>query len=196
MNTASEPILGAAERLEALATKHSEWSPWLSVVREVIAELTGPAWDTQPPRTVAGTDVSPQLAGAVLQPNSPAVANLLDRLIGVARSNGLDALTGPARGAPKTPVDEALAVFVATVNGDDAQLDQQALRAGAKPEGWRALVQLLPMPYLHACARRWMASPRTAWSQGYCPVCGAWPAFAEIRGIQRARHLRSGRCRG
>jgi FdhE protein len=30
--------------------------------------------------------------------------------------------------------------------------------------------------------------------EGYCPVCGAWPAFAEARGIERSRHLRCGRC--
>jgi FdhE protein len=194
MSTATKPTLGAVARLDALATTNSEWAPWLSVVREVIADLTCPAWDIQPPGAVTGTGVSPQLAGAVLRPDGPAVAHLLDRLSGVARSNGLDALAGPARRAPATRVDEALAVFVATVNGDDAELAQQALRAGATPEGWGALTQLLPMPYLHACARRWPTSPRSTWSQGYCPVCGAWPAFAEVRGIQRARHLRCGRC--
>jgi FdhE protein len=32
--------------------------------------------------------------------------------------------------------------------------------------------------------------------EGYCPVCGAWPAFAEVRGIERSRYLRCGRCAG
>ena len=32
--------------------------------------------------------------------------------------------------------------------------------------------------------------------EGYCPVCGAWPAFAEMRGIERSRYLRCGRCGG
>jgi FdhE protein len=27
-------------------------------------------------------------------------------------------------------------------------------------------------------------------------VCGAWPAFAEVRGIERSRHYRCGRCGG
>jgi FdhE protein len=31
---------------------------------------------------------------------------------------------------------------------------------------------------------------------GYCPLCGAWPAFAEVRGIERLRYLRCGRCGG
>jgi FdhE protein len=192
--TLSNPALSAVARLDALATAHTEWAPWLCVVREAIAELSNPAWDAHPPQMIEGAGLSPQLAGAGLRPDGPAVAHLLDRLIGVARAQGLVALAGPVIGAPATPVDEALAVFLAAVNGDDAELGRQASRAGATPEGWRALAQLLPMPYLHACARRWAASPRTPWSQGCCPVCGAWPAFAEVRGIERARHLRCGRC--
>lgn len=198
MPPATHPIApqSAVERLDALATTHSEWAAWLHVVREVIADLTCSGWENQPPRTVAGTGTSPHLAGAVLQPDGPAVAQLLDRLCGVARANGLTALAGPADRTPTTPIDEALAVFLATVNSGDTglDLDQHALRAGATPEGWRALAYLLPMPYLQACARRWTANPPSTWSQGYCPVCGVWPAFAEVRGIQRVRHLRCGRC--
>jgi FdhE protein len=190
----SKPALSAIARLDALATTHTEWAPWLCVVREVIAELSSPAWDAHPPDTVAKASPSPHLSGAALRPDGPAVAQLLDRLSAVARAQGLEALVGPATCAPANRVDASLAVFLAAINGDDADLDRQASRAGATPEGWRALAQLLPMPYLHACARRWAATERTAWSQGYCPVCGAWPAFAEVRGIQRARHLRCGRC--
>jgi FdhE protein len=32
--------------------------------------------------------------------------------------------------------------------------------------------------------------------EAYCPVCGAWPALAEVRGIERSRHFRCGRCGG
>jgi FdhE protein len=34
------------------------------------------------------------------------------------------------------------------------------------------------------------------WVEGYCPVCGSWPAFAEVRGIERNRYFRCGRCGG
>jgi hypothetical protein len=50
----------------------------------------------------------------------------------------------------------------------------------------------VPIPLLHACRRRW--SVPKGWSEGYCPVCGAWPGFAEVRGVERARHLRCVRC--
>jgi formate dehydrogenase maturation protein FdhE len=50
----------------------------------------------------------------------------------------------------------------------------------------------VPMPLLHACRRRWTVS--ASWSQGYCPLCGAWPAFAELCGVERSRYLRCVRC--
>jgi FdhE protein len=197
MSTAAalpKPALSAISKLDALAALNTDWAPWLNVVREVIPELADPAWDTHPPHTMADTGLSPQLANAVLRPDGPAVVHLLTRLSAAARAQGLVELAGPDNRPPSTPVDESLEVFLASVNGEDAALDRQAYRAGATPEGWRALAQLLSMPYLHACARRWAAGPHTTWSQGFCPVCGAWPAFAEVQGIDHARHLRCGRC--
>jgi FdhE protein len=34
----------------------------------------------------------------------------------------------------------------------------------------------------------------TPWQHGYCPTCGAWPLFAEQRGIEQRRYLRCGVC--
>ena len=33
-----------------------------------------------------------------------------------------------------------------------------------------------------------------AWQQGYCPICGAWPLLAELRGVELKRRLRCGPC--
>jgi FdhE protein len=187
--------MSAVSRLDALAQTHPEWTAWLRVVREVAVELSSPAWDADPPRTTAGaSNLAPLLEGAALRPDGRAVARLLDRLTGVARAQGLHALAGGVGQSRETSSGDALAVFLAAVNGDHAALDLRASRTGASPEGLRALAQLLPMPYLHACARRWAASQRAPWAQGYCPVCGAWPAFAEVLGVERARQLRCGRC--
>jgi len=32
------------------------------------------------------------------------------------------------------------------------------------------------------------------WQRGYCPVCGAWPLLAELRGIELAQFLRCSAC--
>jgi hypothetical protein len=49
------------------------------------------------------------------------------------------------------------------------------------------------VPLLRACSERWRKHVPPAWSHGYCPVRGAWPALAEARGLERARRLRCGR---
>src|SRR5437879_6003270 len=36
----------------------------------------------------------------------------------------------------------------------------------------------------------------TDWAYGFCPICGSWPALAEKRGLDGARHLRCGCCGG
>lgn len=38
-------------------------------------------------------------------------------------------------------------------------------------------------------------SPEGAtWQKGYCPICGAWPVLAELRGVEMQRHLRCSAC--
>lgn len=197
--------MSAAAQLGALARSHPEWAPWLRVVAVLIDELANPAWDvlavelatahhaTPASAQESSPEFAPLLAGAVLRPDGPALASLFDRLADTARAQGLHAVAGD-RPPQATSAADALAVFLAAVNGNDAVLDLHAARLGAAPEGFRALAQLLPMPCLHSCARRWAAGAGAAWSQGYCPICGAWPALAELRGIARSRHLRCGRC--
>jgi FdhE protein len=187
--------MSAVSRLDALAQAHPEWSAWLRVVREVTGELSDPAWDESPPTTAPVSGLAPLLAGAALYPDGRAVARLFDRLTAVARAQQLQALVGDGNvPLATTSTDEALTIFLAAVNGDQEVLNVWASRTGASPEGFGTLAQLLPMPYLHACARRWAADPTPGWTQGYCPVCGSWPAFAEVRGVERSRHLRCGRC--
>src|SRR5262249_62324329 len=70
-----------------------------------------------------------------------------------------------------------------------------AAAASVKPELLRSLAMPGAMPLLRAGARLAGAPPAT-WSQGYCPLCGAWPTLAEARGLEGARQLRCGRCGG
>jgi FdhE protein len=70
---------------------------------------------------------------------------------------------------------------------DGAGAAPLATRAGLRP-------QETPIPLLHACRRQWNAILPKAWSHGYCPVCGGWPALAEMCGVERARYLRCVRC--
>jgi len=47
---------------------------------------------------------------------------------------------------------------------------------------------------LHACRRCWADAIPRDWGHGYCPLCGAWPGFAELCGVERTRYLRCVRC--
>lgn len=51
-----------------------------------------------------------------------------------------------------------------------------------------------PLALLHACRRRWADAVPRDWGLGYCPLCGAWPGFAELCGVERTRYLRCVRC--
>lgn len=187
--------MNTVDKLDKLGTAHPEWMPWLCVVREVVAALSSPLEHAKFVRMQAPAGPAPMLGGAALQPDARTLAPLLDRLMRVAHAQGLHAVVGHAPPARAIPSDEVLALFLSAINGEHAsRTEQRTLPAGASREGWHSLVQLLPMPYLHACARSWATHGGEPWSQGHCPVCAAWPAFAEVRGIARTRHLRCGRC--
>ena len=88
------------------------------------------------------------------------------------------------------------AVAEAFVNHPE-HLDQVALEAGVNPELLAMLAQLSARPILKAYAEHLapaLDAGREAWSRGYCPVCGAWPGLAELRGAAQLRHLRCLRC--
>jgi hypothetical protein len=72
----------------------------------------------------------------------------------------------------------------------DAALNLEPLEG---PEATRAQLGLLPllMAAGAACAP---AVAGSGWQLGICPICAAWPALAESRGIDRPRVMRCGRC--
>ena len=129
----------------------------------------------------------PWLARMQLRVKGEAIVRWLEDLAGSAQWG-----SAPTRKHTRFTPEQARALFEAALNMNDDRLDGYAAGAGAETHAFRALFALLPIPFLHACARR--MSPAMRWSEGYCPLCGAWPAFAENRGIERSRHLRCGRC--
>jgi FdhE protein len=87
-------------------------------------------------------------------------------------------------------------LFTASLSQDSDRINEIAAVSGADADALHAVIALLPVPFLHACNRRWASSISASWVEGYCPVCGSWPAFAEVRGIERNRYFRCGRCGG
>ena len=89
--------------------------------------------------------------------------------------------------APGVPLLEGIAP-------PEGPVERLRRKLAARPVPQAAIEAVLPLPFLHACRRRWASAVSPDWSRGYCPVCGAWPALVEICGVERRRYLRCGRC--
>jgi FdhE protein len=181
--------------LQELGRQRPEWQPWLAVIQEVLSETTDAKWDAAvPDRAEARESKVPLLAGATIALETNSLSRWTERLIRTACQSGTEkmATLKPALQAPS----DILALFKASLCQDGDSLNAIALALGADPEAFQAVVALAPVPFLHACNRRWAPAIAPSWVEGYCPVCGAWPAFAEVRGIERNRYFRCGRCAG
>jgi FdhE protein len=179
--------------LHDLKRRRPEWHAWLVVLENIVREIGASAWDAAVPAAVpVRASRAPLLAGATLAVPMRSVGRLWHRLIHAASCSGMPKM---ARMELALHADgDTSPLFTAAVCQDGDRVNEVAARAGVDAEALQALIALWPMPFLHACSRRWASASVNGWVEGYCPVCGAWPAFAEVRGIERSRHYRCGRC--
>jgi len=148
---------------------------------EIALEEPSRAWESAAIAREDRPPGAPLLHGAVLRLDAPRAMTLVRRL---ARAAGI-----PAR----REIDSRAAIRAAIAR-DDASLAAMAERCGASASAFAVVAQVAAMPLLHAAARGLDDKAALAWQRGYCPVCGAWPSIAEIRGIERERRLRCGCC--
>ena len=181
--------------LQDLKRQHPEWEPWLAVIQEILSEAANPKWDAVVPvRTEAQQDKVPLLAGVTLGLEKSSVRRVLEQLIRIAYRSGTPKM---ATLEPTLHAElDILTLFKMSVCQDTDRIGETAAFVGADSEAFQAVVALLPVPFLQACNRHWTPSIAKSWVEGYCPVCGAWPAFTEVRGIERNRYFRCGRCGG
>ena len=182
----------AATRLRDLSSDHPEWNPWLVVVGEVITAAADRQWEAFVPATPRPSDRAPLLAQASIVFSSDFLHQWLKQIIRAAAASGTPEMA-TLQGAEKTDI-EAVQLFRAALAQNSRKLDRIALDCGVDGKAFQSVAGLLPVPFLQACGRLWVNAETESWSEGYCPLCGAWPAFAEVRGIDRARYLRCGRC--
>lgn len=181
--------------LQELGRQRPEWEPWLAVVEKVLGETASAKWDAAvPDRREPREGKVPLLAGATLALDADSLRRWTEELFRTACRSGTEKMA-TLEPATQTSFD-ILALFNASLCQDGDGLNRIAVALGADPDAFQAVAALIPVPFLHACNRRWAASVPQSWMEGYCPICGAWPAFAEVRGIERSRYLRCGRCAG
>jgi FdhE protein len=182
--------------LSGLRRVRPEWGPWLAVVEHAVNEAATSAWDAAVPASAEGIAVRPptvpRLSDSTVSVSATDVRRGLEQLIRIAARSGTPAMA-TLSSALHGDLD-VLTLFEAAVRQDSPRVKQMAARSGADEEAFHAVVALAPLPLLHACNRHWSSSISESWVEGYCPICGAWPAFAEVRGIERSRQFRCGRC--
>lgn len=99
-----------------------------------------------------------------------------------------------AAGAAEPGRVDVVRWLAAAINEDGLELDAVAEGGEVDPAVVRGLAPLLALPLLQACGRAWAPRAPAGWDRGWCPICGAWPALAEERGLDAGRRLRCLRC--
>lgn len=179
--------------LDTLKQRRPEWSPWLAVVEETVRELTSERWDSAVPHPPEGRDDGvPLLSGRTIAVDVRDVRRMLERLADLASQSGTPKMAS-VKAAIRADLDLRM-LFAASIRQQGDDVAGIARACGADEEALQAVVSLLAFPLLHACRRRWSSAIPAGWTGGYCPLCGSWPAFAEVRGIERSRYARCGRC--
>ena len=164
-------------RLLDIALEAADDNDWAEAVPEPLPTTSSAALSAASPS-------APLLHQAVIHIDATRVRRLLRTLLRQA----------DIQVAPRPRRLDALGVLRAAITHDAKALEQKAEDAGVDARPLGAVAQLATIPLLRACAVRLRDLIPETWLQGYCPVCGAWPTLVEIRGLERNRRLRCGRC--
>ncbi|HJR66183.1 MAG TPA: formate dehydrogenase accessory protein FdhE [Gemmatimonadaceae bacterium] len=182
---------------EAQGHLDQAWRPWVKLLDVALQAAESSAWASAVPELPVRSDAAwppyaPLLEGASIRLDGRRARKLVRELIHTAddaRDDGAKWSTA-MRGRRL----DAVGLLHAAIKRDLDAVDRIAARAGIDAPPLAVIAQLAVMPLLHACADRWREHVPSAWTHGYCPVCAAWPALAELRGLERSRRLRCGRC--
>lgn len=194
--TAGGGAAGARSTLEAVGGLNPEWRSWLELLEATLDALDEPVWAAAAPESpVEGRPAdAPLLHGTTLALDARPARRWVRRLTKAAARQA-DPGAASLAGLRFHRLD-VHAYLEAAIAQDSVRMEALAGEAGAQPAALAAVAQLAVRPLLLACGRRLAAQVPASWSHGYCPICGAWPALAEVRGIDRSRRLRCGRCGG
>jgi FdhE protein len=192
----------------AAAELEPAWRPWVRLLDLALESSDDAEWGRAVPEPSTDRSLgAPLLHGVTLRVDARRVRQLVRELLREARSVQAEATTpdDSASGAWATAAAsraastsrrrlDAIGVLQGAMTHDAGAIARTAEVAGVDASRLAAVGQLAVIPLLRACATRYHDRIPEGWLHGYCPVCGAWPTLAEIRGLERNRRLRCGRC--
>ncbi len=185
----------ATRPLDELARADPAVAPLAMLYIEVARAEDDPAWAAAVPALTPErlADGFPLLHGRSIAVERDRVRALLVRLAKAAASVSPAASSIPR--AMSAGALDPLAVVVASITRDDVTIEGLAGACGIDEELLATLGNLAATPLLRACGRAAVSHIAAGgWDSGYCPVCAAWPLVCELRGLDRERWLRCGRC--
>ena len=172
--------------LSELATQRPELAAWLQPLRVSLGALAHePFRAILPICSQARAHDAPLLHDAIVPVPAGALRAHVHAVLSAAlRASHRSAIYGL----------DAVQLVELAVAHDHAALHALADEAGVDAPALNAAAQLAVVPLLLACAQALAPRAVADWPHGYCHVCGALPALAEMLGLERTRHLRCGRC--
>ncbi|MBA2278741.1 MAG: formate dehydrogenase accessory protein FdhE [Chloroflexia bacterium] len=183
-------------RIELIIAQAPELAPWLQLYREVLALSAHPGWEDAVASIALATDRAadqPLLTGAAIPLDRALATETLRRLLTAASDQPTEDASATRAASHAAELGAPFAIQAA-INQDAAGLDAAAVALDLAPTALAAIAHLAAIPLLRAAHRALATAITPDWGQGYCPLCGAWPAVAEVRGLESTRHLRCGRC--
>jgi FdhE protein len=158
-----------------------DWRKWIELVELAVAEAQQSAW-------------SEAVAVREQRPIDAPLLHCASLRVPAARASTYTARLAAQLGIVTSEAVDPIALIRAGIERDPKRIEKLAGDLAVPADTVALLGQLSAMPLLLNAARTLSPESTRTWQRGYCPVCGAWPAMVEMRGIQRERRMRCGCC--
>lgn len=190
---------GTRSSLATLGRLNPEWRPWLDLVDLALEMVDDPVWsEAHLELAPSRAPMMPLLHGATISVDLQMAEGSIHELL---RRSAPHLAHDPVFLEYFDPYEiDVLALLQAAVMRESEWFEAVVGESSLDLAGLHAVAQLALWPLLLNSAR-WVADQLSngttaGWSNGYCPICGAWPVIAELRGLKKTRHLRCGSCSG
>ena len=193
----------AEARWQAVARSRPDLEPALGLQRNLLGLVIDLAEQiergplprlTLPPRYLAAKLARgvPALAGEPIPLPVPLLEDALLHLCDALASGGAGEAAAHIRAQLDTGRLDGGSLLAASLGRDQHAIRAGALQRGLAPDLVWLVAELAASPYVHALQRALLgaddpilAPVLNAWSLGYCPACGSWPALAEVASLRR-----------